>query len=150
MMEPNKVRIFVFGSNLAGKHGKGAALDAVRDHGAVMGKGTGHHGNSYGIATKDKKLHVLSLGKIKAQVDRFIEYAKDNPQWEFQVTQVGCGHAGFPASDMAPMYENAPDNCFFDTAWSKFLPGKNFWGTYEAKPMISRVRVMDDEEYENG
>ena len=48
------MKIFVFGSNLAGRHGKGAALDAKNKYGAIYGVGFGRTGNSYAIPQKTK------------------------------------------------------------------------------------------------
>ena len=44
-----KNEIFVFGSNLAGAHGGGAAYIAYRKFGAIWGQGVGLQGQSYGI-----------------------------------------------------------------------------------------------------
>ena len=49
-LAPNEV--FVFGSNLAGSHGGGAAYVAYRKFGAVMGQGVGLQGQSYAIPTE--------------------------------------------------------------------------------------------------
>ena len=43
--------IFVFGSNLAGAHGGGAARFAYERFGAVWGEGMGLHGQTYAIPT---------------------------------------------------------------------------------------------------
>ena len=84
--------VFVFGSNLAGRHGKGAALFARNNHGAIYGVGVGIQNNSYAIPTKDHNLRTLPLHIIKQHVDEFIEYAKHSND-TFQVTRVGCGLA---------------------------------------------------------
>lgn len=112
-----KELIFVFGSNLAGRHGKGAALTAYKQHGAVYGQGYGLQGNSFAIPTKDETLKTLSLSRIKKYVDSFISYAKLNPDLKFQVTRIGCGLAGYDDSDIAPMFKHAPDNCILPVGW---------------------------------
>lgn len=109
--------IFVFGSNLAGRHGKGAALCAKNRHGAIYGVGEGRQGNSYAIPTKDKNLKTLSLDKIEDHVKTFIEYAKNNPELTFEVTRVGCGLAGYTDSDIKPMFKDNPDNCHLPDWW---------------------------------
>ena len=90
--------IFTFGSNKLGRHGKGAALYAVKYCGAIYGQGVGRQGNSYALPTCLRPVHdgadCLSYDEIQKYVDKFIQYAKDNPTEEFQVTQVGCGLAG--------------------------------------------------------
>jgi hypothetical protein len=112
-----KQRIFVFGSNLAGRHGKGAALTAFRNHGAVYGNGVGLQGNSYAIPTKDENLNTLSLTKIERYVNQFIRFAQLNPDIMFEVTRVGCGLAGYDDVDIAPMFKNAPLNCILPVGW---------------------------------
>jgi hypothetical protein len=102
--------IFVFGSNLAGRHGKGAALHARQHHGAIYGQGEGPQGNSYGIPTKDEKLRTLPLEAIARYVARFIAYAKSHPEKVFKLTAIGCGLAGYRPSDIAPMFQDAPEN----------------------------------------
>lgn len=102
--------IFVFGSNLAGRHGAGAALHARKNHGAIYGQGIGRQGNSYGIPTKDERLKTLPLNEIRKYVDQFIKYAKENPDLKFQLTAIGCGLAGYQPEDIAPMFNGAPKN----------------------------------------
>ncbi|WP_212745032.1 hypothetical protein [Hydrogenophaga sp. 2FB] len=103
--------VFVFGSNLAGRHGKGAAKDARLFYGAIYGKGVGMHGNSYAIPTKDEQLNVLQLSEIAVHVTDFLDFARRNPQLQFNVTKVGCGLAGYLPEQIGPMFTGAPDNC---------------------------------------
>ena len=104
-------RIFVFGSNLAGRHGKGAALDARLHHGAIYGKGFGLQGKSYAIPTKDENLNTLPLTVIQTYVAKFIAFAKQHREMEFEVTKIGCGLAGYTPQDIAPLFNGAPKNC---------------------------------------
>ena len=104
-------RIFVFGSNLAGRHGKGAAKYALYNKGAEYGKGIGMQGTSYAIPTKDEKIKTLPLHSINFFVKEFINFAKDNPELEFEVTRIGCGLAGYTDEQIAPMFKDAPANC---------------------------------------
>lgn len=108
--------IFVFGSNDAGRHGKGAAKTAKR-WGAREGIGEGIQGNTYGIPTKDRRLKVLGLGRINRSIKAFLEYAKEHPDKTFLVTRVGCGLAGFSETDIAPMFADAPSNCILPPGW---------------------------------
>ena len=112
-----KKEIFVFGSNLAGRHGKGAALTAYRNYGAIYGQGIGIQGNSYAIPTKDEQIQTLPLHKIKKYVEQFIKFAKLNPDMIFKVTAIGTGLAGYDEVDIAPMFNNAPDNCILPVGW---------------------------------
>lgn len=109
--------IFVFGSNLAGRHGKGAALYAKQHRGAIYGQGTGRQGNSYAIPTKDRFLKPLSLLAIRDHVNRFLDYAKQHPKEEFKVTAIGTGLAGYKHQEIAPMFKGAPANCMLPAEW---------------------------------
>jgi hypothetical protein len=107
----NKRNIFTFGANLRGAHGKGAALFAMREHGAIYGQGVGLQGNSYAIPTKDHNIQTLPLDRIKVYVDEFLEFAGKNLDMRFNVTAIGCGLAGYKPEDIAPMFKDAPFNC---------------------------------------
>lgn len=97
--------IFVFGSNLAGRHGKGAALFARQHHGAIYGNGIGLQGNSYAIPTKDERLRTLHLDAIAAYVAMFLEEALSRPDLTFKVTPIGCGLAGYKPEQIAWMFD---------------------------------------------
>lgn len=116
-LKKERDKIFVFGSNLAGRHGKGAALCAVREHGAAYGQGIGRQGNSYAIPTKDALLRTLPLSEIEKHARVFLDYALGHPELTFQVTRVGCGLAGYKDSDIAPMFKDAPLNCELPSGW---------------------------------
>lgn len=114
--------IFVFGSNYSGRHGKGAALLAMRKFGAKAGQGVGLMGQSYGIATKGARLETLPLSAISAQIGKFIKFATQNPQLFFLVTQIGCGLAGYKAKQIAPLFfeYDIPANVALPEAFLKF------------------------------
>ena len=113
--------IFVFGSNLAGRHGKGAALYALQNYGAEYGVGIGRTGNAFAIPTKDEQLRTLPLDSIQRYINGFIAYAREHPDLYFQVTKIGCGLAGYQEFDISPMFGNAPGNCYLPEGWR----GKN-------------------------
>lgn len=94
--------IFVFGSNLMGHHGGGAARVALNRFGAVWGRGEGLQGNSYGIPTMQG-----GVDTIKPYADRFIEFARQNENLTFYVTKIGCGIAGFTIAEIAPLFRAA-------------------------------------------
>ena len=96
--------IFVFGSNLQGSHGGGAAAAAVRYFGAVWGQGVGMQGQCYAIPT----MHG-GVDAIRPYVDEFIDYAIQHPELTFLVTRIGCGIAGFRDAEMAPLFAQALD-----------------------------------------
>ena len=94
--------IFVFGSNLAGHHGGGAARAALNKFGAVWGQGVGLQGQSYAIPTMQG-----GVDTIKPYVDEFIAFAKAHPELKFYVTRIGCGIAGFKDDEIAPLFQEA-------------------------------------------
>ena len=101
-LKPNEV--FVFGSNLAGMHGGGAARIAHLYFGAVMGNGDGIQGQSYAIPTMQG-----GVDTIRPYVDKFIAYAKQHPDQHFLVTRIGCGIAGFSPDEIAPLFAEAAE-----------------------------------------
>lgn len=113
--------IFVFGSNLEGQHGGGAALLAYERWGAVWGQGEGLQGQTYGIPTMHGGPEA-----IRPYVDRFIDYARTHPQLTFLVTEIGCGIAGFAPADIAPLFREA---VAVPNIW---LP-QRFWNVLEAR-----------------
>lgn len=112
-------RIFVFGSNLAGRHGAGSAKEAVQKHGAIYGQAEGLQGNSYAIPTKDKNFNTLSLERIKTYVQGFITFAWMHSEMEFDVVKIGCGLAGYKDHEIAPMFWNVPKNVHLPHGWIK-------------------------------
>ena len=96
--------IFVFGSNLQGMHGGGAARIAYQKFGAIMGQGVGLQGQSYGIPTMQGGVET-----IRPYVDEFIAFAKEHPELTFLVTRIGCGIAGFTDDEIAPLFVQAHD-----------------------------------------
>lgn len=94
--------IFVFGSNLAGAHGGGAARLAYERFGALWGEGIGLHGQTYAIPTMQGGVET-----IKPYVDAFIIFAKENTTLTFLVTRIGCGFAGFRDDEIAPLFKDA-------------------------------------------
>lgn len=100
-------QIFVFGSNLSGRHGKGAAKTAL-GWGAKWGQAKGLQGRTYGIPTKNSTItRTLSVNEIEPYVFEFIEFAKANKQMTFLVTEIGCGLAGLKPKDIAPLFKEA-------------------------------------------
>lgn len=94
--------VFVFGSNLGGFHGGGAARAAMDKFGAVWGQGIGLQGQSYAIPTMQGGVET-----IKPYVDQFIEFALSRPDLFFYVTRIGCGIAGFTDEEIAPLFRSA-------------------------------------------
>ena len=112
---------FVFGSNEAGRHGKGAALCAKKYFGAVYGQGHGEQGRSYAIATKDESLRSLSLDQICENVRVFIQHATNHPHKQFAVSRIGCGLAGYRDEEIAPMFNGHPQNIYFlEESWKQY------------------------------
>lgn len=120
-----------FGSNLSGIHGAGAARVAHKQHGAKLGVGEGITGNSYALPTKGYNISYMPLDQVHIHVQKFIDFAAQNIDTEFQVTCVGCGLAGFKNKEIAPLFSLAPGNCLFDTKWMPWLgKQRRYWGTF--------------------
>lgn len=113
--------IFVFGSNEAGRHGKGTAKVARIDFRAEYGVGRGRTGQAYAIPTKDTQLRVLPIRAIEPAVREFISYAKTHPELNFFVTRVGCGFAGCKDEQIGPLFSDVPSNCSMPSDWRRYL-----------------------------
>jgi hypothetical protein len=116
--------IFVFGSNLAGRHGAGAAKAAARYYGAQYGVGKGRTGRAYALPTKDEELNTLSHEIIQDFVDRFINYVEINSHLKFWMTRVGCGLAGYKDEDIAPLFQWVAQQGYdisWPEEWRKYL-----------------------------
>jgi hypothetical protein len=98
--------IFVFGSNLSGIHGGGAAKLALDEFGAKWGQATGMQGQTYAIPTKSEGIErTLTIDEIEPHVDEFIQFALEFPSLTFFVTEIGCGLAGHAHEDIAPLFK---------------------------------------------
>lgn len=125
-LPPSPHWVFVFGSNLLGNHGAGAAKAALA-FGAVQGFSHGRAHSSYAIPTKDTLMRTRSLKGIALAVDVFVAHARENRHENFFVTRVGCGLAGLADKDVAPLFANAPVNCSFAEEWRDLI-GEPFIG----------------------
>jgi hypothetical protein len=112
--------IFVFGSNLAGRHGKAAAKVARTNFRAEYGVGRGPTGNAYAIPTKGKHLEVLDFEDVERSIGDFLHYAALHPELNFFVTRVGCGEAGFSDDQVGPLFAKAPGNCSLPDGWKSY------------------------------
>lgn len=115
--------IFVFGSNLQGIHGKGAAFQAKTVFGAVSGIGAGLMGNCYAIPTKLDPYHRLNLSEIQVFVTNFNRLTHTHLiESKFFITRIGCGLAGYTDEQIAPMFKLANrNNCIFPIDWKPYL-----------------------------
>ena len=115
--------IFVFGSNRQGIHGKGAALEARKNHGARYGQAEGLQGGSYAIVTKELRREEppVMLKEIKSGVLRFLAFAARHPEMRFWVKAIGCGLAGFDPDDVAPMFKGHPGNVILPDGFKMVL-----------------------------
>lgn len=128
-------RIFVFGSNMRGRHRKGAALHAVKYYQAIEGRGFGLQNQAYALPTKGYNLEVLPLSVIGRHIGYFVRdvlLGFPNPSSQFNVTQIGCGLAGYKPREIAPFFqeltldEDSP--VYFDRIWQSYLgPYAKFW-----------------------
>lgn len=114
-LKPNQ--IFVFGSNLGGRHGKGAALLARVKFGAVYGVGEGFTGQTWAFPTLTADLSKVSLDSLLKSRERLYAACKENPTLEFLLTKVGCGLAGFPEELMRDLFSMSPANLVLPSDW---------------------------------
>jgi hypothetical protein len=119
--------IFVFGSNLSGIHGAGAAKFAAQHYGAIYGNGVGPQGESYAIPTKDFQINTLPLHEIKKYITDFILFSKENSNQIFHLTRVGCGLAGYKDRDIAPLFNGIEFNVKVSSLWIPFFPYHQTW-----------------------
>ena len=115
------MKVFVYGSNEQGIHGKGSAKEALK-HGAIRGR-TKRNGASYGISTKRTPWETLPLDRIARHVDDFLQHARENPQDEFHVVPIGCGLAGYTPAQIAPLFAGCPDNVRLPVCFMAVLEG---------------------------
>jgi hypothetical protein len=120
-----RLPVFVFGSNLAGRHGKGAALWARQNRGAVYGQGSGLQGHSYAIPTKGYRMEVLPIPVIQEFVHEFLIFAHKYWFREFQLTPIGCGLAGYKREQIEPLFRDAPDNVVWPPEWGSRSPAQS-------------------------
>ena len=120
-MASRLTEIFVFGSNLQGRHGKGAAKEAINKWGAIYGIASGRQGNSYAIPTKSSPWQTLPRHKIVHYVNEFLKYAYEHPDLKFILTPIGCGLAGYSYAEIAPMFWLAPENVIIPEEFKPYL-----------------------------
>lgn len=104
-LEPHQT--FVFGSNLAGRHGAGAALLAKKAFGAEHGIGEGLTGQCYALPTKDENIQTRPLHEIGESFRKFLHVVLNNKNSDFLLTKVGCGLAGYTVDEIASEFWNA-------------------------------------------
>lgn len=109
--------IFVFGSNLDGVHGKGAALFARIHCDAQLGVGEGLTGNSYALPTCRHAGVPLTKNEVHEYINRFLNFADRYSELKFFMTAVGTGIAGFTHSEIAGMFILVPSNVRLPPEW---------------------------------
>ncbi len=115
--------VWVFGSNLAGQHAKGAAKVARITFRAKRGDTEGRTGDAYAVPTQDRNFKALPLEEVAPAVERFLAWAKEHPEADLFVTRIGCGNAGFTDAQIAPLFADAPVNCSLPAPWRQILEG---------------------------
>ena len=113
--------VFVFGSNLAGQHGGGAASTALQYFGAMQGVGRGWSGQSYAIPTMNEHLQQMPLSQIQHYIDDFKIYTKNHQKMTYFVTSVGCGIAGYTTEEIAPMFKGISQNVILPNSFRPFV-----------------------------
>lgn len=111
--------VYVFSSDLAGKHTHGTALIALREHGAVYGSAVGLQGHSYAIPVRDERGALLPLSVIRGYVQAFLRFANNHRDLTFLVTRIGCEHGAYSEREIAPLFAQAPANCRLPRRWRR-------------------------------
>lgn len=118
---PEKGWIFVFGSNLGGRHGKGAAVVARKNFGAEFGRGHGRTGDTYAIPIKTRQLDTLNINTVTEMIEEFVAYSRTHPELKFFVVRVGCGLGNYKDEQIAPLFRECGENCSFAEEWRPYL-----------------------------
>jgi hypothetical protein len=134
---PNRIhslashQIFVFGSNIQGRHGAGAARQALQ-FGAIYWQPRGRQGQTYAIVTKDldRGKRSIPLKTIHQEIHQFLDYVATYPEWEFLVTEIGCGLAGYHAEEMVKPFQERFGSTLGQLPDHIKLP-KRFWDVAE-------------------
>jgi hypothetical protein len=121
VFDPAPNRVLVFGTNLAGIHACDAAGYAHRWCGALWEVGQGLMGNSYAIPMEGMRMQLLKLDEVKKHVDIFIEFAWEQRDFEFFVTDLGCRRGRwYTIQEIAPLFTDAPPNCELPHGWEQY------------------------------
>jgi hypothetical protein len=112
--------IFVFGSNLAGRHGRGAALQAAKDFGAKYGIGEGLTGQCYAFPTLTQSFKQRTRSSLERSRDLLYDCCENHPRLTFLLTKVGCGLGGYNEEDMMSLFKDPPDNLILPEEWKEF------------------------------
>ncbi len=121
VFDPSPTRILVFGTNLAGIHACDAARYAYTWCGATWEVGQGLMGNSYAIPIEGLRFQLLKLEEVKKHVDVFIEFAWEQRDFEFFITELGCRRGKwYSVQELAPLFKDAPPNCLLPSGWDKY------------------------------
>jgi len=102
---PLAKRIFVYGSSLTGSVKTGLAHDAYMHHGATAGHKAGISGQAYAIPVRDHNDKLLTLIQIDLWVSRFLVFAAEHRELQFDVTAVGCAPNEYTAQQIAPFFQ---------------------------------------------
>jgi len=106
--------IFVFGSNLKGIHGSGAAKVARFQFKAELGVGKGLTGQTYAFPTVSQPgaQYRLSHEDLEKEMIDFFKCVIENKDKVFYLTKIGCGLAGIPISEMREIFQKHYDERF--------------------------------------
>jgi hypothetical protein len=113
--------VFVFGSDLAGRHTGGEALTALRRHGAVYGRGVGLQGRSYAIPVRDEQGKLMPVAMIARYVNAFLRFTAIHREMTFYVSRIGCEGGGYRDDEIAPLLAGAPPNCRLPKGWARLI-----------------------------
>jgi len=94
--------VFVFGSDEKGTHQIGAAVQAVKQFGAVVGQAEGPQGQCYAIPSVG-----VSLVTTEVAVNKFTDYVVRHPEKKFILTDLECGRSEYSVEQIASLFKTA-------------------------------------------
>jgi hypothetical protein len=128
--------VFVFGSDLGGRHTGGDALVALREHRAVYGRGVGLQGRSYAIPVWDEQGKLMPIAVIARYVNAFLRFAEIHREMTFHVSRIGCTRGAYRDDQIAPLFRGALSNCRLPPGWRRIIERHAAAG-HEPKPARS-------------
>jgi len=113
--------VFVFGSNMLGKHDDGHALLATRFHRAEPGVWRGPTGNAYAIPYRNELNRLLSLAEVARHVAGLRQFAASKPELALRVARFACAKGEYLDGEIAPLFARMPANCALPALWRRAI-----------------------------
>lgn len=119
--------IYVFFSNIEGKHESGAAKVSYEKFGAVWGKAFHSMGQSYAICVK-WRVTAKDIKFMQAQIETLYYWCKKNKESDFYVMCNAHANLGeYTPDEMVKVFKShpIPENIVFEEGFAKLITGQN-------------------------